>query len=55
MFKEQLDIFHTSGGMLTFWNSFNYWFFCMSKFVETNIKMESKLSEFGVGYFESKY
>ncbi len=50
MFKKHLDTFHTSVGMLTYWNSFNYILFCMFRFVETSIKMESKLREFGMGH-----
>jgi hypothetical protein len=38
VFKEHLDTFHTSSGTLTFWNSFSYRLFCMSRFAKTFVK-----------------
>jgi hypothetical protein len=55
VFKDQLDIFHTSSGRLAFPISFSYRLFCVSNFVETSIKMESKLSEFGMGCSKCKH
>jgi hypothetical protein len=49
------NTFHIGGGKLTFWNSFNYRLFCMSRFAETFVKMESKLNEIGKGWLECKY
>jgi hypothetical protein len=48
VFKDHPDTFHTNDGTLTFWNFFNYKLFCMSRCVETFVKMESKLNEFGM-------
>jgi hypothetical protein len=39
MFQEHHDVFYTIGDTLTFWKKINLRFFCMSKFVETSIKM----------------
>jgi hypothetical protein len=55
VFKEHLDTFHTSSGTLTFWNSFSYRLFCMSRFAKTFVKMKSKLSEFGMGCSKCRY